>query len=348
MRLLGNKANSSLLLIIQSVVMKQNSFRMIRVIVSVVMFIISSLTMNAQTSGDKLYNQGLEFQKTMTVKAQRSAIAKFTSAKKLYDSQTKKAQCDQAIKVSNEIIKSLNPGGGAPRYKNAPETVTRQEALNITPEEFAIDCQAKTLTVTVAAINIDDWTAIPVSNSDGSSFLTVKKGNDMVTIECDRNNTTARREQQVAITGGDIKRMVRVVQAGQPVELLVSDSFLEFGNKGGKKNLDLYTNSTSEYAENNNLNWRIVSKPDWVDVVVETEQAKKKNSGGLWGKAKQIGGNLISSISEDKSSGMKVTNTLVVNVDKIAKGTHEYNSGRKGEIVLAADEQTVSVLIVQK
>ncbi len=328
--------------------MKLNSIFKIRVIVSVVMFVISALAVSAQTSGDKLYNQGLQFQKTMTVKAQRNAIAKFTAAKKLYDSQTKKAQCDQAIQVSNEIIRKLGPVP-APNSKTSQEYVAvKEEALNITPEEFAIDCHSKTLTVTVAAINIDDWTAVPVSNSDGSSFLTVKKGNDMVTIECDANNTTARRTQEVAITGGEIKRTVRVVQDGQPVELLVSDSFLEFGNKGGKKNLDLYTNSTTEYQENNNLNWKIVSKPDWVDVVVETEQAKKKSSGGLWGKAKQIGGNLISSLSEDKSSGMKVTNTLVVNVDKIAKGTHEYNSGRKGEIVLAADEQTVSVLIVQK
>ena len=62
----------------------------------------------AQNSGDRLYSQGLELQKKQTVQAQKSAIAKFQSAKKLYDSAAKKKQCDDAIAVSNNIIKTIS------------------------------------------------------------------------------------------------------------------------------------------------------------------------------------------------------------------------------------------------
>ena len=77
--------------------------------------LFSTTLMFAQSSGDKLYNQGLQLQKTMTIQSQNQAISKFNSAKKLYDSAAKKAQCDQAISVSRNIIAKLGGGGGSPR-----------------------------------------------------------------------------------------------------------------------------------------------------------------------------------------------------------------------------------------
>lgn len=318
-----------------------------RTIVALVMMLIGSLAVSAQTSGDKLYNQGLQFQKTLTIRSQRNAIAKFTSAKKLYDSQTKKAQCDQAIAVSRNIIAQISNGGGNldPGHRNESAKEEKEQALNISPNDFAIDCHPKTLTVTVAAINIEDWTALPVSNADGSSFLTVKKGDGVVTIECDRNDNTAAREQTVVISGGEKRCEVKVTQAGVPVQFTASKPMLEFGRNGGKKNIDLFTNSTTNYEENNNLTWKIVSKPEWVNVVVETGQPKKK-LGGILGKAKKLSENILHGDSGENNQGP--TNTIVVNADKIAKGTYEFNNGRKGELVLASDDQTIAILIVQK
>ena len=74
-----------------------------RLITLVCVFVLSASVMFAQSSGDKLYNQGLALQKTMTVAAQNQAISKFSSAKKLYDSKAKKAQCDQAISVRQSV-----------------------------------------------------------------------------------------------------------------------------------------------------------------------------------------------------------------------------------------------------
>lgn len=321
--------------------------RLTRIIASLIMMLIGSLAVSAQTSGDKLYNQGLQFQKTLTIKSQRNAIAKFTSAKKLYDSQTKKAQCDQAIAVSRNIIAQISSGGKVSdtglRGEGASEK--KEQALNISPNDFAIDCHPKTLTVTVAAINIDDWTALPVSNADGTSFLTVKKGDGVVTIECDRNENTAPREQTVVVSGGNRRCEVKVSQAGVPVQFSASKPMLEFGRNGGKKDIDLFTNSTTNYEENNNLTWKIVSKPEWVNVVVETGQPKKK-LGGLLGKAKKLGENILHGEGSGNEAGP--TSTIVVNADKTAKGSYEYNNGRKGELVLASDDQTITILIVQK
>lgn len=95
-----------------------------------------SLAVVAQTSsGDKLYNQGLELQKTMTVQSQNAAIGKFTSAKKLYDSQTKKNQCDQAIAVSRRIIKTLQPDPPHPSGRiiepKEPEYASLESSTNV-------------------------------------------------------------------------------------------------------------------------------------------------------------------------------------------------------------------------
>ena len=79
----------------------------IKIIIICVMLGFAGTTV-AQSSGDKLYSQGLELQKKQTVQSQKSAIAKFQSAKKLYDSAAKKKLCDDAIAVSNNIIKSIS------------------------------------------------------------------------------------------------------------------------------------------------------------------------------------------------------------------------------------------------
>ena len=78
----------------------------LKILIVFAMLIVANPLM-AQTSGDKLYSQGLELQKKQTVQSQKAAIAKFQSAKKLYDSAVKKKQCDDAIAVSNNIIKGL-------------------------------------------------------------------------------------------------------------------------------------------------------------------------------------------------------------------------------------------------
>lgn len=80
----------------------------------------SAFSQNAQA--DKLYREGLSFQKTKTIKSQKSAIAKFTSAKKLYDSPSNKKKCDNAISKSNRIIKELENKPPLPPHDGGDDT----------------------------------------------------------------------------------------------------------------------------------------------------------------------------------------------------------------------------------
>lgn len=299
----------------------------------------------AQSSGDKLYNQGLTLQKTLTVKSQKDAINKFTSAKKLYDSKAKKDQCDQAIQVSKNIIAELSKGTGRGSRTRTNTVEQKKEAvINIAPSQFAIDCHAKTLTVTVATVNVEEWSAMPVSNADGTSFLTVKKGDDLITIECDINPTTAVREQSVVIQGNDVTQTVKITQAGQPVELTANTALLEFGKNGGKKTLEIYTNSTTAYDDNNGFNWRIESKPDWIDVVVDTSVKKKKS--GIIGKLKEKKDEILN--GKEQNADSEETIKLIVNAEKIDKSSVEYKTGRKGELKIVSDNQSLTILLVQK
>lgn len=64
-----------------------------------------TVKVQAQTAGDKLFSQGQQLQMTQTVNSQNQAIAKFTAAKKAYDSSEKKAMCDNQIKIcKNNIV----------------------------------------------------------------------------------------------------------------------------------------------------------------------------------------------------------------------------------------------------
>ena len=66
---------------------------------------VISVKVQAQTAGDKLFSQGQQLQMTQTVNSQNRAIAKFTAAKKAYDSSEKKAMCDNQIKIcKNNIV----------------------------------------------------------------------------------------------------------------------------------------------------------------------------------------------------------------------------------------------------
>ena len=54
---------------------------------------------NAQSAGDRLFKQGQELQMKQNERSQNQAIAKFTAAKKAYDSADKKSMCDNQIKI---------------------------------------------------------------------------------------------------------------------------------------------------------------------------------------------------------------------------------------------------------
>ena len=85
-----------------------------------------ALSAQAQSAADKLYTQGQQLQLTRTVSAQKQAIAKFSAAKKAYDSKEKKAMCDRQIQICHKNIKALGPTPN-PKPKPKPNPTPKNE-----------------------------------------------------------------------------------------------------------------------------------------------------------------------------------------------------------------------------
>lgn len=66
-----------------------------------------------QSNGDKLFMEGQNLQKVMTVASQNAAIKKFRAAKIVYTNASNKTMCDNQIAICNNNLKTLSKGGGA-------------------------------------------------------------------------------------------------------------------------------------------------------------------------------------------------------------------------------------------
>lgn len=323
-----------------------------RALMLVAAFIFAVSAAFAQSSGDKLYNQGLQLQKTMTVAAQNSAIAKFNSAKKLYDSAAKKAQCDQAISVSRNIIKSLGSGGGKTprpvRGQTQTEIVKIEPTLTVDNSSFEVDLDPHTLSVNVTT-NQDSWDVAAAACEDGSSFLKVNKlGSGKFEIKMDANNATKIREQKVIVSSpSGLTREVLVKQEGRRINLEAKDKIFDFKDKGGKKDTEVSCNSDYAYTENGDRNWYVESKPDWVQFVVN-QKKKKSLFGKLGDKIKEKGEQLLGGdTSAEAPDESMVTSSVTIKADPIKPGSIEAVNGRKGQIVVRSGDKTITIYVNQ-
>lgn len=304
----------------------------------------------AQSSGDKLYNQGLQLQKTMTVQAQNSAISKFTSAKKLYDSAAKKAQCDQAITVSRNIIKSLGSGGGGGKKRGTAtnnQTVTTVKevdpTLTVSQDSFSVDLKGTTLPVNVTT-NQDSWDVVAAMCEDGTSFLTVNiLGSKGFEIKVTENPSTIIREQKVIVsTPSGLTEEVTVRQSGRRIDIEANKKILKFKEKGGTQKIDISCNSDYVYEQNSDENWYVESKPSWIEVTVN-ERKEKGALGKLFDKGKEA---LTGKSKADADTKMVKTPVTIV-CEHLIPGTAEAFTGSKGEVVVRAGDKTMTIHVSQ-
>ena len=301
---------------------------------------ITMLPLSAQTSGDRLYSQGLELQKNQTVKSQKAAIDKFKSAKRLYDSSAKKKQCDDAIAVSNNIIKSITTNKRQRVDNNNVSADLKASALEVSNELLSLNCEQGMVTVKITTTE-QNWSVTPIANSNGEAFVSVKQHSDdqNFDIVCSANNSTRKRSQKLEVRAGELKKVIVVEQNGKPTILSVEETVVEFSSKGGKKSIDVYSNSDSVEEENNNRNWKVVSKPDWVNVI--GEEMKKK---GFLGQLYEQGKGLVkgnSSTAEDPTVVKSVMKLVVASKPKTSPS-------RSGEVIIASESQQATIIIQQK
>ena len=295
----------------------------------------------AQNSGDRLYSQGLELQKRQTVQAQKSAIAKFQSAKKLYDSAAKKKQCDDAITVSNNIIKTISTNK---KSKSSSQTVKEAElkasVLELSNEKLQLDCERRSVIVNITTTE-PEWSVTPISNNDGMAFISVSQYTEERRFEiiCSANNSTRQRSQVVEVRAGDLKKTLVIEQSGKPIILSVEKTVVEFSSKGGSKSIEVYSNSDSSEEDNNKRNWKVISKPEWVNVI--GGEYKKK---GLFGKIGDAAKGLLEKNSASAEDPSVVTSIMEIVVSSKSKS----NPSRSGEIVISSDGQQATIIVQQK
>lgn len=176
-----------------------------------VVIAVLSLQANAQTAGDRLFAQGQKLQLKQTVSSQKQAIAKFSAAKKAYDSSTKKAMCDNQIAICRSNIKLITR-----------KTVVLEKADSAVPPEVAKDPVRLSLSVSSVEFkssgkksdnhevtvncNYDDWTyTFP-------EWVDVTKNGNKLTLTADPNKTDGERSGVLTVKCYDEKAELMIYQ----------------------------------------------------------------------------------------------------------------------------------------
>lgn len=184
-----------------------------------VVIAVLSIQANAQTAGDRLFAQGQKLQLKQTVSSQKQAIAKFSAAKKAYDSSTKKAMCDNQIAICRSNIKLITR---KTRTVTKKETVVLEKADSAVPPEVAKDPVRLSLSVSSVEIkssgkksdnhevtvncNYDDWTyTFP-------EWVDVTKNGNKLTLTADPNKTDGERSGVLTVKCYDEKAELMIYQ----------------------------------------------------------------------------------------------------------------------------------------
>ena len=147
----------------------------------IIMIICFPIGINAQSAGDRLFKQGQELQMKQTEKSQNQAIAKFTAAKKAYDSADKKSMCDNQIKICKSNITTIRKNAAV--KKNNDPVVKEEETKEPDPQP---QMDPVTLSLSVSTIEF---------KSSG------KKGdNHQVTVNCNYDNWTYECPEWINVT----------------------------------------------------------------------------------------------------------------------------------------------------
>ena len=184
-----------------------------------------SLMVNAQAAGDKLFIEGQQLQKVMTVASQNQAIKKFQAAKVVYTSADKKTMCDNQIAICNNNLKSLKnkttpkkkkedkaDDKQSPEPEPTPVANTRRD-VELSISESRLDFKNKpkkgaTQSVMVKC-NYDDWRV-----AAKPAWVEVYTAKDKFTVEAYENPDEDGRSGIVSIKCDDVQVDLIINQDG--------------------------------------------------------------------------------------------------------------------------------------
>lgn len=199
--------------------MKKYLLRFFSVII--VMFLCN--VVNAQSGGDKLFLEGQNLQKVLTVGSQNAAIKKFTAAKVVYVTADKKKMCDNQIAVCRSNIRSLSAKKVKRSTKKAEEPVEKKTVeapvvevkkrtdirLKLSEDglEFkAVPGDGATQSVEVFC-NYEDWAV-----ASHPEWMTIYTAKDKFSVEVSDNETSDDRFGHITVKCEDTEVVLVVKQ----------------------------------------------------------------------------------------------------------------------------------------
>lgn len=181
-------------------------------IIALVLLLFSATYANAQSDGDKLFIEGQNLQKVMTVKSQNAAIKKFHQAKVVYTSADKKIMCDNQISICRRNINDLKSKPKKDTKDKEEKTastetkakVEKRQDVSLSLSETRLDFKYKPkegATQSVKVIcNYDDWTI-----AKKPDWVEVYTGQGKISVEVAENTTDSERSGIVVIKCDDVE-----------------------------------------------------------------------------------------------------------------------------------------------
>lgn len=142
---------------------------------------VISVKAQGQTAGDKLFSQGQQLQMTQTINSQNQAIAKFTAAKKAYDSAEKKAMCDNQIKICKNTIVTI-------KKLNTPTKEIEMVVVEKEEEEIQQPQNKEPVTLSLSVSSVE------FKSSGG------KSDNHEISVNCNYNTWTYSCPDWISVT----------------------------------------------------------------------------------------------------------------------------------------------------
>lgn len=185
----------------------------------IILTICYPIGINAQSAGDRLFKQGQELQMKQTEKSQNQAIAKFTAAKKAYDSADKKSMCDNQIKICKNNIATIRKNVTV--KKNIEPIVKEEEikepdpqpqkdpvtlSLSVSTVEFKSSGKKDDNHQVTVNCNYDNWTY------ECPKWINVTKNCNILTLTASTNETGEERSGVFIVECDGIKAELMVYQ----------------------------------------------------------------------------------------------------------------------------------------
>lgn len=183
----------------------------------------------------------------------------------------------------------------------------------------------RTNTFHVDVSSSGSWTAVPVANDDGTSFLSIYANGNQLDIRCPANPDCENRSQKVMVKMDDLFRIITVRQAGLGIEFFTDQDLVVFKADGGSKKVKVSCNNTRDEGEGGN--WSLLSSPEWLDVLIDRSKVKVR----------------------DKDNILQPMKTLDITFicRRLVSPSAEAFTGRRGTVVLASGNQRRAVTIEQ-